>query len=96
MLNIDLATGTPKQFPEIKVVYSEFKGSIAYGQPGEAGPVKVKSDPNDKKIKRSIFGTSFEMREVRMDPDVQILMEIKGMDGVGGEVGLGWTWLFPF
>ena len=31
VLGIDMATGLPKQFPEVKMVYSEFKGNIAYG-----------------------------------------------------------------
>ena len=47
VMNIDIASGIPKQFPEIKLAYSEYKGNIAYGNPGEVGPLKTKTDPNN-------------------------------------------------
>ena len=77
MLNLDIAQGIPKQFSEVKIVYSEFKGGIAYGEKApEVGPCKVRSHPDNKKIKRTIIGSYNEMREVRLDPDVQYIIEL--------------------
>ena len=60
------------------------------------GPIKIKTDPNDKKIKRAMLGSYNVLKDVRLDPDAQYLIEFIGLNDRGSDVGLGWTWLLPF
>ena len=66
VLTLDQAYGIPKQFKEVRVVYSEFKGHIAYGEAAVAGPGKVGPDKwgGNKENMRSTFATKKLFKEV--------------------------------
>jgi len=86
----------PKAFGEVRVVYSEFKGNLSYGEPHMAGPSKVGPDKwGNKEILRAHYTDKHIFRDIDMHGDSQIIFEIQAPNK-NEFAGLGWTWLKLF
>jgi len=86
----------PKEFKEVRIVYSEFKGHLAYGDASLAGPSKVGPDKwGNKSILRSTFKSKKLFKEIEVDQEAQIIFELQAPHN-NEYAGLGWSWVKLF
>jgi len=82
------------QFKSAIVVFSEFRGSVAYGEAGMVGPINVKFDKT-KKSAKVMLNFNQVMKGIEAHKEAQIIFELQAPDG-GNLAGLGWTWVKIF
>ena len=54
---LDLVAGLPRQVRSLKIVYSAFKGPIAIGDRGLAGPTFAEPDKNFRELNRVLLSS---------------------------------------
>lgn len=94
-IGIDFAYNLPPELSKLQVVYGIFSPSMTIMEPLQAGPVPAKPEKN-RPSSTCMMNYSKNVKFIPANPDLQMIIEVQGVDQNGAAFNIGWSFINLF
>ena len=94
-IGIDFAFNLPQEVSKLQVVYGVFSPSTSLMEALQVGPITAKPDKN-KPLSTCIMNYNKTIKFIPAVPDLQLILEVQGVDLDGSAFTIGWSFINLF